>query len=352
MKQRIISIIGMVILIIILSGCGRFAVEGQMLPETTPTPLPSSVESAAAVQIAPETSDAATVEPPQAATFPRLGFSEILIIFSSVLVAASLVLGIYLTVSNQPPILEYRPMPNIQLEKANLFHLLQFNPDPRSLLLTLSAWTVTLGVMMIGIFALLLLGGRIFDQEQTIALTIPSAILIENNTEYAHLPLDDLTCSLTADISGEQLLCTMPFEGQALALDVALEDETFWSCTVKYGDEHVPCRASFDMKDLQTYIVLHSDLGLSAVRLQQIAEDSSPTGMTEAQWLDISLLLAALLALGFLLVLWRHSKGRSIEKSRTQAFMAAFYSVSISLMIFGLSYYLGIFLLLTLKLVD
>lgn len=352
MKQRIISIVGMVILIIILSGCGRFAVEGQMVPETTPTPLPSSAESAAAVQIAPETNDTATVEPPHAATFPRLGFSEILIIFFSVLVVASLVLGIYLTLSNQPPILEYRPMPDIQPGRANLFHLLQFNPDPISLILTLSAWTVTLGVVMIGIFALLLFGGRIFDQEQPIALTIPSAILIENNAEYVRLPLDDLRCSLTVDISGEQLLCTMPFEGQALALDVTLEDEMFWYCTVKYGDENVPCGASFDMKDSQTYIVLSSDLGLSALRLQQIAEDSSPTGMTEAQWVDISRLLAALLALGCLLVLWRHSKGRSLEKSRTQAFMAAFYSVSISLMIFGLSYYLGVFLLLTLKLVD
>lgn len=349
MKQRV-SIAGMAILIlIILSGCGRFAVEGQVVSETTPTPLPSSAKEVAAIQIAP---DVATIEPPQAVAFPRLGFSEIFIIFSSVLVIASLVLGIYLTISNQSPTLDYRPIPDIQPGKANFFHLLQFNPDPKSLFLTFSAWTVMLGIVMIGIFALLLLGGQVFDQEQTIALTIPSAILIENNTEYVYMPLDDLVCSLTADISGEQLLCTMPFEGQLLALDVTLEDESLWYCTVKYGDENVPCRASFDMKDLQTFILLRSDLGLSALRIQQFAEQSSPTGMTETQWLGISRLLAALLAFGCLLVLWRHSKARTIVNSRPQAFMAAFYAVSISLMIFGLSYYLGIFLLLTLKLID
>lgn len=352
MKQRV-SIAGMATLIlIILSGCGRFAVEGhvegQIVPETAPTPISSSAKEVAAIQIAP---DVATIEPPQAITFPRLGFSEILII-SSVLVAASLVLSIYLTLSNRVPSLEYRSMPDIQLGKANLFHLLQFKPTPRALLLTLSAWTVTLGIVMIGILAFLLIGGQFFNQKQTVALTVPSSILIENNTEYVHMHLADLTCSLTADIASERLLCTVPFEGQLLALDVALENKTSWHCSANYDDEHVPCIANFDMKDSQTFILLRSDLGLSALHLQQIAEESPPTGMTEAQWLSISRLLAALLAVGCLLVLWRHSNAQSIEKSRIQLVMAAAYAVTISLMVWGLSYYLGIFLLLTLKLID
>jgi hypothetical protein len=356
MKQDLRPIVATAILIFLLAGCGQFSIDSQVSLEATPTAVPASTSGAAddlslpdTVNASPDLTNGPTARAPR---LPRIGLAEVLIL-SGASIVASLLLGALLLLTGRPTVFDSRPMQDDQPEPTTLRNIFQFRPTLRAVVLSLCAWTVTLGVLavaFVGGLALLARTGGGSDED--IQLTVPTSILLESGGDYVWLPVTDLTCSLGAGTDREDMRCEMAFDGQAMTLDVVLTAGTYWECAATYDGQDVPCRASFSDEDLQTFIVLNSTLELSEARLQQLAASQPRAFIQAADWPGLVSLAAGALALAAFVVLWRRSHGRIATPSRAKTALAATYSLSVSAMLFGTAYYVAILSLLLLGVLD
>ena len=343
MKKRITLLAGALLLLILQISCGGFTLESRLIPEATPTLPAAHAVSDDSLQVATDQVNAG----------PQIGLSELLIIVG-VLVTASLVIGIYLTLTDRSPINELVPAPTTDQERRTLFRLLSFRPHYGALFLTLAAWALVLGVLTIAVLSgLLLLFRALPEEESTIVLTQPSTLLIGVEEPYLHLVPEETACTLSRPAAtSEQLLCVIELAGGNLKVDVVLEDSTAWYCSAFYDGQSLPCRASFSMDDLQTFLVINSDLGLSERQRQQLADEQPNPGWQEADWINLSRATAAVLALISLILLWRHSGKALAAESNASGLSRVIYSTSISFMIFGITNLLSQFMLLLLGLID
>ena len=346
MKQRMRAMAAMVILILLLAGCGRFAIEGQVMVEATPTATIDSTE----LQVNPEAT-AGSIIPPAPSTadisrLPRFGLAEILFL-TGLLLVASFILGAYLLITGRPLVLDVRPMQAEHAEPATLLSLLRFRPNVWAVLLSLCTWTFTLSIVAVFIIiGMALLARSNVNRDADITLTVPSAIMLTSSGRHVTLPLSDLECTLDKGTDREQLLCEMMLDDQMLTLDVVLIAGTFWECTSTYEDKPVPCRASFSDEDLQTYVILESALGLSDIRIQQLISAQPTSGPSAARWLDLAWVMAGACALAACAILWRHSRARIDRPSQATSVLAATYSIGASLTLFWLVYCITVLALL------
>jgi hypothetical protein len=339
------------ITLILLTSCGTFVVDGQLVDEIPPTfapaaPLPGD---AAAVQEMPGGQDAGPRLPSSPVSFGLIEIGIILIL----MVAASTVVGAFFLIRDRKPASDYPQIQDSAKRRKGIIQLLRFKPDAVSIVVALCAWAVLIGMLSILATGALFLGRDALTEDWEPALTYPSAVLVGSNSPHIRLIPDEEACTLTTrSDESEQLLCDMQFEGALLETDVTLEDGMSWYCSAFYAGDSVPCSASFDMKDNQTYVVIHSNLNLSAARYQQLAEDTVDTGWGEQEWLGLARAVVAGFSLAMLLLLWRHSGKRLDDQPSPRVLFRAIYAFCISLITFGAANYISILILLTLKLVD
>ncbi len=141
-------------------------------------------------------------------------------------------------------------------------------------------------------------------------------------------------------------------DGAALHVDVELEDNSAWYCSALYDNQSVPCFASFDPQDEQTYIFIDSDLGLSTERYQQFAKTQVDSGWSEQDWLRMAIGIVFGLSIVVMVVLWRHSGKRSIEHQRAGMLFRFIYVFGIGSMVFFVTHYVSLLVLLLVGVVD
>jgi hypothetical protein len=344
MKRTLLSLA--TITLILLTGCGTFVVEGRLVDELPPTLTPSTTLPGDAAVV--QSSDIETGAPSLPFSF---GLMEMGIVLS-LMVAASTVVGAFLLIRDRKPASDYPQIQDSDKRRRGVIELLRFKPDAVSVIVALCAWTVLIGILCIVVTGALFLGRDALAEEWEPALTHPSSILIGENAPHIRLIPNEEECTLTVLSAGsEQLLCETQFEGALLELDVTLEHPA-WYCSAFYAGESVPCRASFDMTDYQTFIVIQSNLGLGAARYQQLAEETVDTGWGEKEWIGLARAIVAGFSLAMLLLLWRHSGKRLDDQPSPRILFRAIYAFGIGLITFWATSYVSILLLLALKLVD
>jgi hypothetical protein len=270
----------------------------------------------------------------------------------SLMVAASTVVGAFLLIRDRKPASDYPQIQDSAKRRKGVVQLLRFKPDAISVILAICAWTVLIGILSILATGALFLGRDVLAEEWEPALTHPSSVLIGENAPHIRLIPDEEDCTPTALAAGsEQLLCEAQFEGALLELDITLEHPA-WYCSAFYAGESVPCRAGFGMKDYQTFVVIQSNLGLSAARYQQLAEETVDTSWGENEWLGLARVFVVGFSLATLLLLWRHSGRRLDDQPSPRVLFRAIYAFGIGLIAFWATSYVSILLLLAFKLVD
>lgn len=243
--------------------------------------------------------------------------------------------------------------PDSEEEKKSIKRLLRFKPDGVSVILALLVWAVILGSIAILITVGLSLGRYAFADEWEPALTHPSSILIGKDDPHIRLIPEEEKCRIRSlSNGGEQLLCDVPFEGASLALNVELEDGIRWHCSAEYDGQPVPCRASFDSQDYETYIVVQSDLGLSEERSRKLLEDTMNIGWGERELIWLASGIVTISSLAAFVLLWRNSGKNANDRSTTTIVLRAAYSAVISLMIFVVANYVSFVVLLAFNLID
>jgi hypothetical protein len=282
-----------------------------------------------------------------------MGVIEVVAVLG-VLVAASLVVvGAYFLIPDRRAASDYSPTPDSKKEKKSITQLLRFNPDVQSTILALIVWAGIIALTAILVITLVLFLGRdAFANEAELALTHPSSILVGPNLPHIRLIPGEEACQIRSPSDeSEQLQCDVPFENALLALNVKLEDGTFWYCSAEYDGQSVPCQASFDSRDSATYIIVKSNLGLSEERFRQLAEDTANAGWSESDSIWLARGIVTVLSLGVFALLWRHSGKRTNDHS-TATVLRVVYSAGISLMFFGIANYVSFAVLLVFNLID
>lgn len=344
MKKTLFISTGLVLLLL-LSGCGHFEIQGNIVAESTPTVT-------AGEAINQEDSLIEAPIPPSNGLNLRFGLLEIIIILG-VLVLASLAVGAFFIIRDRTPTSDYPPSTDVGDEKKSVGRLLGFRPSVGALILALIGWAGIFGFGAILLAIGLFLPFRSYSEVWYPALTLPSSILIGANDPRIRLVPGGEDCVIRP-ISNrqEQLQCEVSFEGSPLAVNVSLEDGTFWSCSADYGGEAVPCLASFGSSDYQTYIVVQSNLGLSQSRYQQLVDETMNKGWGESDWLWLARGIVIVLSFMALILLWRHT-GNQVEGRSGRVFILRLaYSAGISLMIFAIGSFLSFILLLAFNLID
>lgn len=243
--------------------------------------------------------------------------------------------------------------PDSEEEKKSVRRLLRFRPDGVSVILALVVWAVILGLIAILITVGLSLGRDAFAGEWEPALTQPSSILIGEEDPHIRLIPEAEACRIGPLSDGdEQLSCDIIFEGASLALNVELQDGMSWLCRAEYDGQSVPCQASFDSKDYETYIVVESDLGLSEERSRKLLEDTMNIGWGERELIWLASGIITILSLAAFVSLWRHSGKQASDRSTTTTVLRVAYSAGISLMIFLVANYVSFVVLLAFNLID
>jgi hypothetical protein len=184
---------------------------------------------------------------------------------------------------------------------------------------------------------------------------MPSAILIGanvNERQIRFIPGEEACTLGSISDRQEQLQCDVAFEGAPLAVDVELQEGMFWSCSAEYDSESVPCFASFDSNDYQTYIVVQSNLGLSQESYQQLVDETLNAGWGENDWIWLARGIVGAISLIVLVLLWRHTNNQIESSSGPVFIMRLVYSGGISLMVFAIGSFVSFILLLAFNLID
>lgn len=348
--KKTLFILTTLVLLVLLAGCGTFEIEGDIVPESTPT---TTTGQEANQEISPVEGPAS---PAGGTNFPaiRLGVIEIVLILG-VLVLASLAVGAFFIIRDRTPKSEYPPSADVEGEKKSVGRLLRFRPSAGALILALIGWAGIFGLLTILLLIGFLVPVSSTTEVWTPTLTLPSAILIGENINERQIRLipEDEACELRPNsVQNQQLDCDVAFEGASLAVDVELREGMFWNCDATYDGQPVPCRASFNNTDKDTYVVVQSNLGLSQARFQQLVNETLNAGWTETDWIWLGRGIVGVLSLIVFVLLWRHT-GYQIEgQSGPATLLRLIYSGGISLMIFVIGSFLSFILLLALNLID
>lgn len=348
--KKTLFIITTILVLILLAGCGTFKIESDVVTESTSTPVagPASNEEISIVE--------GQNSPTSGSNSPaiRLGLIEIMLILGG-LVLASLAVGAFFIIRDRTPKSDYPPSTDNEDNKKSVGRLLRFRPSVGAIILALVGWAGIFGFGAILLVIGLLVPVRSTTETWTPTLTMPSAILIGENMNERHIRFipEDGACVLRPiSDQSQQMGCDVRFEGAPLSVDVELQDGMFWSCSATYDDQPVPCRASFNSTDKDTYVVVESNLGLSQERFQQLVKEKLNEGWTETDWIWLGRGIVGVLSLIVFVVLWRQTGSRIDISSGPALIMRLVYSGGISLMIFGIGSFLSFILLLALNLID
>lgn len=348
--KKTLFILTSLVLLILLVGCGKFKVEGEVITESTPT---ADTGEEINLEVSPAEEQ---ISPPNDTSFPgvRLGLIEIILILG-VLVLASLAIGAFFIIRDRTPTSDYPPSSDALDEKKGLGRLLRFRPTVVSLILALIGWAGIFGFGAILLAIGLFLPVRSTTETWTPTLTMPSGILIGENMNEGHIRfIPEGEACILGSISDQhqQLLCDVAFEGAQLAVDVELKDGMFWYCDATYDGQPVPCRAGFNNTDRDTFIVVESNLGLSQGRFQQLVDETLNAGWTENDWIWLARGIVGIISLIVFVSLWRYSSNQIEGHSRPVFILRLVYSGGISLMVFATGSFVSFILLLAFNLID
>ncbi len=349
--KKTLFILTSLVLFLLLVGCGQFEIEGEIITESIPAGTTDGE-----TDVVDSTGDA-PITPSNDVSRPTLGFGliEIILLILGVVVLASLAIGAFFIIRDRTPTPDYPPSAGVGDEKKRFGQILRFKPTIGSLILALIGWAGIFGIGAILLMIGLILPVRSTTETWRPTLTMPSAILIGENMNERHIRFipEDEACTLRPiSDRNEQLLCDVAFEGAPLAVDVELQDGMFWYCDATYDGQSVPCRASFNNTDRETFIVVESNLGLGQERFRQLVDETLNAGWTESDWLWLAGGIVFVLSLVVFVLLWRHA-GNQIEGHLGTVFILRLvYSGGISLMVFAIGSFVSFILLLALNLID
>lgn len=349
MKNTLFKLL-ILVMLMTLAACGTFKIDGQLQPGNSQTSTTTQSES--------------TIEgPTQPATLPATavtstssqGLSEFMVVLALLVfvsLVAAVVIGIYMLVRNKSAASAYPTIGDEETGSKGVLHLLRFKPTALSTLFSLFIWAGIIGIGTIITIGFLLLGLNIFPREPWAhTLTQLSSVLISKNDQYIKLLPETSSCYFVESSDTQQeLACELTVEGKPLAITVELENKAFWYCDARYENKLVPCSASFDALDYQTYVILESDLGLSPTRFQQLMEETRDISWSEQDWIWLSRVVVFLLSLMLLGLLWRASHREALSPGGI--ILRIIYSGGISVMFFGAVNYIAFGLLLVLYLID
>jgi hypothetical protein len=348
--KKTLFLLTSLVLLMLLVGCGKFEIEGEVVTESTPT-------AAGGEGVTDEVSPAeGPISPSNGTSFSgvRLGLIEIMLILG-VLVLASLAIGAFFIIRDRTPSSGYPPSTDAADKKKGIGQLLRFKPTIGSLILALIGWAGIFGFGAILLTIGLILPVGAFTETWTPTLTMPSSILIGanlNERQIRIIPEEEACMLRLVSDQHEQLLCEVAFEGAVLAVDVELQDGMFWSCRAEFNGGSIPCIASFDNNDFQTYILVQSNLGLSQERYQRLADETFNAGWGENDWKWLARGLVGMVSLIVLVLLWRYTGSQIENPSGLVFFLRLAYSGGIGLMIFAIGSFVSFIFLLAFNLID
>jgi hypothetical protein len=171
-----------------------------------------------------------------------------------------------------------------------------------------------------------------------------SSVLVRSGQDTIRLAGNGLDCGPgVADFR-----CTSVVDGQPLVVSISQGDQ-HPVCAATYAGEAVACWASWNnTRFFDYYAVIEDDLGLPAERFAELASQTAGAGWGESDWLRLGRVLAIVVGLVAAGWLW----GRTRQRGAGKAALRLIYTGGMSALALGFVWFVSLWTLVALRLID
>lgn len=171
-----------------------------------------------------------------------------------------------------------------------------------------------------------------------------SSVSVRSGQDTIRLAGNSLDCGS----GGVGYRCTSVVDGQPLVVSISQGDQ-HPVCAATYAGEVVACRASWNnTRFFDYYAMIEDDLGLPADRFAELAAQTAGAGWGESDWLRLGRALAVVVGLIAAGWLW----GRTRQQEAGRAALRLIYTTGMSALALGFVWFVSLWTLVALRLID